>query len=148
MKDFADKIIVENESTREQLLQIWSELRQTSITEQQLMDYIDGQVADLDQTKDLNFMRWPILNEAIDIGSLVWGSYEAEVENVRRYLCERIAWLDRKLGYSENTGIDSLDLTDSTAQTGIWYSLSGLRLNGKPSAPGIYINNGKKIVIK
>ena len=148
MKNFADKIIIENESTREQLLQIWSELRQTTITEQQLMDYIDGQVADLAQTKDLNFMRWPILNKAIDIGSLVWGSYEAEVENVRRYLRERIAWLDRKLGYSENTGIDSLDLTDSTAKTGIWYSLSGLRLNGKPSAPGIYINNGKKIVIK
>ena len=148
MKDFADKIIIENESAREQLIQIWSELRQTSITEQQFMDYIDAQVADLEQTKDLNFMRWPILNEAIDIGSLVWGSYEAEVENVRRYLSERIAWLDSKLGYSENTGIDSLDLTDSTAKTVTWYSLSGLRLNGKPSAPGIYIKNGRKFVVK
>ncbi len=73
---------------------------------------------------------------------------EWTVENVRRYLSERIAWLDRKLGYTENTGINSLDLTGSTAKAGTWYSLCGLRLNGKPAAPGIYINNGRKIVIK
>jgi hypothetical protein len=29
-----------------------------------------------------------------------------------------------------------------------WYDLSGRRLNGKPSTPGLYINNGKKIIIK
>ena len=30
----------------------------------------------------------------------------------------------------------------------VWYDLSGRRLNAKPHAKGIYINNGKKIVIK
>ena len=29
-----------------------------------------------------------------------------------------------------------------------WYDLSGRRINGKPSMPGIYINNGRKLVIK
>ena len=29
-----------------------------------------------------------------------------------------------------------------------WYTLSGVRLNGKPSAKGIYIHNGKKIVVQ
>lgn len=29
-----------------------------------------------------------------------------------------------------------------------WYSLDGRRLSGKPKARGIYINNGRKIVIK
>ena len=29
-----------------------------------------------------------------------------------------------------------------------WYDLSGRRISGKPAAPGIYINNGRKIVIK
>lgn len=29
-----------------------------------------------------------------------------------------------------------------------WYTLDGVRLDGKPSTKGIYINNGKKIVIK
>ena len=29
-----------------------------------------------------------------------------------------------------------------------WYSLDGRRLSGKPTQKGIYINNGRKIVIK
>ena len=29
-----------------------------------------------------------------------------------------------------------------------WYTLDGARLSGKPSSKGIYINNGRKVVIK
>ena len=29
-----------------------------------------------------------------------------------------------------------------------WYSLDGRKLDGKPSAKGMYIKNGKKVVIK
>ena len=29
----------------------------------------------------------------------------------------------------------------------VWYTINGMRLNGKPSAPGLYINNGKKVII-
>ena len=29
-----------------------------------------------------------------------------------------------------------------------WFSLDGRRLNGKPSQPGVYINNGRKIMVK
>jgi len=29
-----------------------------------------------------------------------------------------------------------------------WYSLDGRRLQGKPMKSGVYINNGRKIVIK
>ena len=30
----------------------------------------------------------------------------------------------------------------------IWYNLAGQKLNGKPSVPGIYINGGKKVLVK
>jgi len=29
-----------------------------------------------------------------------------------------------------------------------WYTLDGRKLNGKPTKPGLYINNGRKVVIK
>ena len=32
-------------------------------------------------------------------------------------------------------------------EAGAWYTLDGRRLNGKPTTKGIYINNGKKIII-
>ena len=33
-------------------------------------------------------------------------------------------------------------------QSNEWYNLNGQKLNGKPVAPGIYINGGKKVIIK
>lgn len=29
-----------------------------------------------------------------------------------------------------------------------WYTLDGTRLNGQPTRKGIYVNNGKKVIIK
>ena len=30
----------------------------------------------------------------------------------------------------------------------VWYTINGVKLDGKPTAKGLYIVNGKKIVIK
>lgn len=45
------------------------------------------------------------------------------------------------------TGIARLTNSD-TAEDGTWYTLSGMRLTAKPTAKGIYVNGGKKVVIK
>ena len=50
----------------------------------------------------------------------------------------------------ETTGIVSIEngkwIIDNGA--GAWYSLDGRKLDGKPTKKGVYINNGKKVVIK
>ena len=51
-------------------------------------------------------------------------------------------------GFDESTGITTTDCTDYTDETGTWFMLDGRRIQGKPSKQGIYINNGKKVVIK
>ena len=54
-------------------------------------------------------------------------------------------------GDEEATGIESiedLNIYDLRFDADGWYDLAGRRLNGKPSIPGIYINNGSKIIIK
>ena len=50
----------------------------------------------------------------------------------------------------ETTAIGTLDTKtgEVTFDNEAWYTLDGVRLSGKPSSKGIYINNGKKIVIK
>ena len=50
----------------------------------------------------------------------------------------------------ETTAIGTLDTKtgEVTFDNEAWYTLDGVRLSGKPSTKGIYINNGKKIVIK
>jgi hypothetical protein len=42
----------------------------------------------------------------------------------------------------------SASLNDKGQMINEWYDLSGRRLNGKPTAKGVYINNGKKYVVK
>ena len=47
----------------------------------------------------------------------------------------------------ETTDID-LVKDDMPQGDSHWYSLQGTRLNGTPSTPGIYIRNGKKVMVK
>ena len=51
----------------------------------------------------------------------------------------------------ETTGIDTINMkADNNSETSsdAWYTLLGTRLPAKPTAAGIYINGGRKVVIK
>ena len=50
----------------------------------------------------------------------------------------------------ETTAIGTIDTKtgEMTFDSEAWYTLDGVRLSGKPSKKGLYINNGKKVVIK
>ena len=50
----------------------------------------------------------------------------------------------------ETNGIGTIDTKtgEVTFDSEAWYTLDGVRLDGKPTQKGLYINNGRKIVIK
>jgi hypothetical protein len=48
----------------------------------------------------------------------------------------------------ESTGITTTNDTNDTNSDGAWFTLDGRKLSQKPSQHGIYIKNGKKVVIK
>ena len=48
--------------------------------------------------------------------------------------------------YNEPTAIT--DVEAAKAQDNTWYNIQGMKLQGVPTAAGIYINGGKKVVIK
>ena len=54
--------------------------------------------------------------------------------------------------FDEASGIESAEADSSLftrhSSLSSWFTLDGRRLQGKPTAPGIYVNNGKKVVIK
>ncbi len=49
-------------------------------------------------------------------------------------------------GNGETTGIDA-SLVNSEEVNSVWYDLNGRRLQGKPSLKGVYIKNGRKVVV-
>ena len=100
MKTFVDNIVVRNANARAQLVEIWDEARQNGLNEENMVAFIDSLEQELDLSQQLNFIRWPIMNTYVHQNPTLWGSYQAEVQNVRRFMKERIAWMDRKLGYT------------------------------------------------
>ena len=44
------------------------------------------------------------------------------------------------------TGVDELNI-DRPADSA-WYTITGMRLPVRPTAPGIYINGGKKVIVR
>jgi len=48
----------------------------------------------------------------------------------------------------ETTGIGTLDTKTGDITLDGWYTMDGRKLEGKPTKKGLYINNGRKIVIK
>ena len=89
---------------------------------------------------------------------LMWTGYEPDYAPARRMT--RGAAADEELpqritvklisASGETTAIGTLDTKtgEVTFDSEAWYTLDGIRLSGKPSTKGIYINNGKKVVIK
>lgn len=48
----------------------------------------------------------------------------------------------------EATGITTTDFTDSTDEADAWYSIDGRKHDKVPTRKGLYIHNGRKVVIK
>ena len=48
--------------------------------------------------------------------------------------------------FEEFTDIQTVE--SECTETGNWYSLQGVRLNARPTQRGIYLNNGKKVIVK
>ena len=48
----------------------------------------------------------------------------------------------------ESTGITPVIVNGNAAKANAWYTLSGMKMMQKPTEAGIYIHNGKKVVIK
>ena len=46
------------------------------------------------------------------------------------------------------TGIDAVRHTQQPALADQWYMMDGRQLNGRPSKSGLYIHNGRKVVIR
>ena len=49
---------------------------------------------------------------------------------------------------SEYTAIQNVENVKKQTEDGAWYTLQGVRLNDKPTQRGLYLHNGKKIMVK
>ena len=113
MSSFVSLIIDGDPESVNSLKDMWPRLRSTGGFDiNSLCDYVDQQVALIDESQKLNFTRWNILNQLCYHNPTVRGSFEAEVDFVKSYLSERLEWMDWKLGCVDTT------MTISVAEPG------------------------------
>ena len=91
-----DKLIIQilkNETVFNLMKQIWKEITETNLNEANLNTFIDEQVELIKESKDLNFIRWDILNKQVSFNPKIYGSYKEEVLYLKSFIKNRINWL-------------------------------------------------------
>jgi CotH kinase protein len=83
----------------------WKQVKATQFDT--LSAYIDQNAAALSQSQLNNFQRWPILGQYVEPNAEVAGSYQGEVNYLKTWLTERIAWMDSQLDPQEKAGTTS-----------------------------------------
>ena len=146
MRSFVDKIIINTESTKDQLLAIWDEARHNGIDQEHLVAFVDSMEEELLRSQELNFLRWPIMKKIVHQNPRIWGSYAAEVENVRDFIRKRVEWMDNRLGYTyvpesistiSDSDPDDIDFSRPYRVYSLSGQTLGTDLNALPT--GIYI---------
>ena len=92
------KRMFSDRTLRDSMAAMWNEARERGgISAESLTAYIDSTATELMQSQRLNFMRWPILDQLIQVNPRAGGSYEVEVGWMKEYIENRIPWLDNKI---------------------------------------------------
>ena len=89
------RIVTEDKDAHAHLNEIWEDAcANRGITEASLLEFLEEQRARLNESQELNFKRWKILNEYVHMNPAARGSYDAEVDAVADYIKNRITTFD------------------------------------------------------
>lgn len=102
MRAFVNEI-VRSTMGRLQLEMLYANYRNSGVLSvESLTAVVDSLEQLLAASAALNFERWPILNQRVHQNPRAGGTFAQEVQWIRDYIEERIAWMDNKLNYSPN----------------------------------------------
>jgi len=93
--------LMEDPAFHEARAERWVELRAGPLATDQLMADIDDAAALLAEAAERNFERWDILGEYVwpnDEGCEDRQTYQEEVDYLKQWLADRLAWLDTAIG--------------------------------------------------
>ena len=94
IKQMVTRIVKEDAQAKARLIEIW----ETALDEGELDDliaYLEETAELLQESQELNFKRWKILNQHTHMNFQALGSYDAEVGTVRNYINSRLTKFDQ-----------------------------------------------------
>ena len=94
VREMTRKIVKDDPLAKEMLAEIWAEAYENGSLKT-LPDYLDETYLLLQESQELNFKRWKILNQKVHMNFQALGSYEAEVQFVKKCIEERLVKFDQ-----------------------------------------------------
>lgn len=124
-RKFVSRIVKDDKRAIADLKTIWADARHNrNINAESLHAFIDQLAEELEASQQLNFKRWNIMNRTVHQNPKIWGSYAAEVENIKNYISKRIKKMDTWLSYDPSS-VDELTSPQEKQITGI-YTIHGI----------------------
>ena len=143
---FVRRIMDEDPASKQRLCNVWTDARLNGFTAESMTAYLDSLEDVLQEAQNLNFTRWPILSSKVHKNPQALGSYEAEVDLVRQYLSDRMAWMDNLIGINE--GVNTIE--NRRGEDSRIFDLQGRQQSSSSTLlpSGLYIRSGKKVLVR
>lgn len=124
----------------------WREYRETNYREEHITQVIDSLVnlLEVGGARERNYKAWPNWNEFIWLCRNNTKNYEDEINYIRSWIENRLSWMDMQLEYDAQTYV----LSPKKEEYGKWYDLHGRLINGTPLKNGVYIHDGRKVLVR
>ena len=87
VKQMVTRIVKNDSAAKARLAEIWDQ-KKDSLAD--LNTYVDQTASLLEESQELNFKRWPIMNSTVHQNPRVEGSYAGEVNRVKDYISTRL----------------------------------------------------------
>ena len=94
VREMTRKIVKEDPQAKQMLAELWTEAYENGSLKT-LPDYLDQTYLLLQESQELNFKRWKILNQQVHMNFQALGSYEEEVQFVKKCIEERLVKFDQ-----------------------------------------------------
>ena len=130
----------------QQCVDRWGQLRTNIFSTTRLHKRIDEIARELQEAQQRNFDRWGIMGERVHANSYVGRTYRDEVTYMKRWIGDRLAWIDNqflpapKPAIKEPASTPNRTLVFENSSGTIYYTLDG----SDPRAPGGKVAPGAK----
>lgn len=94
IKTVMGRIVKEDAEARKRMIELWQQIYEEGNLKD-LVSYAEETALMLQESQELNFKRWQILDQKVHMNFQALGSYNAEVNFVKEYIKKRFTTLDK-----------------------------------------------------
>ena len=116
--------IIKNDIVINEIKQLWKEITESELNINDLINFIDEKVKLMNESINLNFMKWDILDKIVNFNPRIYHTYEEEVNYVKDFVKNRINWLSNYiLGTKYEVKADCQIIEENVTKNGIIYEI-------------------------